>query len=126
MIQEIIYNLSLVEEGNKNNFSVVNPILSKALAYIAENLFTINDISEVAQAVFVTDSYLFRLFKRELFKTPKKYVTEKRLLYAQNQIRKGKRPTEVASLCGFDDYTTFYRNYTALFGNTPSDENTTK
>lgn len=122
LIQEIIYNLSLVEQENQNSFSVINPILSKALKYIGENLFTIKDISEVAQAVFVTDSYLFRLFKRELFKTPKKYITEKRLLWAQKQLRKGKTPTEIAEECGFDDYTTFYRNYTEFFEKKPSDE----
>ena len=122
LIQEIIYNLSLVGGENKNSFSVVNPILSRALEYIGENLFSIKDISEVAQAVFVTDSYLFRLFKRELFKTPKKYITEKRLLWAQKQIRKGRNPSEIAEECGFDDYTTFYRNYISLFGKKPSEE----
>ena len=122
LIQEIIYNLSLAEEGEKNRFSVLSPILSRALEYIGENLFTIKDVSEVAGAVFVTDSYLFRLFKRELFKTPKKYITEKRLLAAQKLIRKGKNPTEASETCGFDDYTTFYRNYVELFGKKPSEE----
>ena len=60
--------------------------------------------------------------KSELMKTPKKYITEKRLLYAQNQIKKGRRPTDVSVECGFDDYTTFYRNYCAEFGRPPSAE----
>ncbi|MBE6645413.1 MAG: helix-turn-helix domain-containing protein [Ruminococcaceae bacterium] len=122
LIQEMIYNLSIADQTKENDFSVVNPILSKALAYIGENLFSIKDISEVAQAVFVTDSYLFRLFKQELFKTPKKYITEKRLLSAQKQLRKGIKPIDVAEACGFDDYTTFYRNYTEHFGKKPSEE----
>ena len=122
LIQEIIYNLSLIKDGDENRFSVLSPILSKALGYIGENLFTIKDVSEVAGAVFVTDSYLFRLFKRELFKSPKKYITEKRLLAAQKLIRKGKRPTEASVECAFDDYTTFYRNYVELFGKKPSDD----
>ena len=122
LIQEIIYNLSLAEDGEKKRFSVLSPILSQALGYIEKNLFTIKDISEVAGAVFVTESYLFRLFKRELFKTPKKYINEKRLLWAQKQLRKGKKPTEIAARAGFDDYTTFYRNYVELFGKHPSKE----
>lgn len=126
LIQEIIYNLAHVDSRDEKSFSVINPILSLALSYIAENLFTIKDISEVANAVFVTESYLFRLFKKELFKSPKKYITEKRLLYAQNQLKKGKTPTEVASICGFEDYTTFYRNYTSMFDKSPSDERITK
>ena len=69
-----------------------------------------------------TESYLYRLFKRELFKTPKKYLTEKRLLHAQRELKKGGKPTEVAEACGFDDYTTFYRNYVDHFGKAPSEE----
>lgn len=126
LIQEIIYNLSLVDNREKEESSVINPLLSRALSYIAQNLFTIKDIAEIAGEVFVTESYLFRLFKRELFKSPKKYITEKRLLYAQNQLKKGKSPTEVASICGFEDYTTFYRNYLSMFGKSPSDERTAK
>ena len=122
LIQEIVYNLSLTEEESKNNFSVINPILSRALEYISRNLFTIKDMSEVAQAVFVSDSYLYRLFGRELFNTPKKYITEKRLLWAQKQLQKGRNPAKIAEECGFEDYTTFYRNYVKLFGKNPSKE----
>ena len=122
LIQEIIYNLPLTERTSNEGFAVINPLLSEALAYIADNLFTIKDISEVAGAVFVTESYLYRLFKKELFKTPKKYLTEKRLLHAQNRLKKGARPTDVAAASGFDDYTTFYRNYVLHFGKSPSDE----
>ena len=122
LIQEMMYNLSLIKNESENNYSVINPLLSRALGYIGENIFTIKEISEVAQAVFVTDSYLYRLFKKELLKSPKKYIVEKRLIYAQNQIKRGRRPTEVAVECGFDDYTTFYRNYVEIFGKNPSDE----
>ena len=124
LVEEIIFNIPLIEKNRESDFLVINPILSKALSYIGENLYTIRDISEVADAVFVTESYLYRLFKRELFKSPKKYITEKRLLLAQNGLKKGKRPTEVAAECGFEDYTTFYRNYTELFGKSPSEERT--
>ena len=122
LIQEIIYNVALMEKQDESAVSVINPILSRALSYIGENLFTIKDISEVAGAVFVTESYLFRLFKKELFKSPRKYIIEKRLLYAQNQLKKGRRSTAVAATCGFDDYTSFYRNYVAFFGKPPSSE----
>lgn len=122
LIQEIIYNVSLVEKQDDGGLSVINPLLSDAISYIGENLFTVKGISEVAQAVFITESYLYRLFKKELFMSPKKYITQKRLLYAQNKIKKGKKPTDAAAECGFEDYTTFYRNYVSLFGKAPSNE----
>ena len=122
LIQEIVYNLSLIKAESTDTSSVINPLLSEALTYIGEHLFEIRSISEVAQAVFVTESYLFRLFKKELLKSPKKYINEKRLLYAQTRLKKGMSPTETAIASGFEDYTTFYRNYVAFFGRSPSEE----
>jgi transcriptional regulator GlxA family with amidase domain len=35
-------------------------------------------------------------------------------------IREGEKPTAVFRQCGFGDYATFYRNYTAFFGRSPA------
>ena len=120
LIQEIIYNIALVEKKTSAGFSVINPLLSKALSYVGENLFTIKSISEIAEAVFVTESYLFRLFKKELLMSPKKYITEKRLLYAQNQLKKGKKPTDVAAACGFSSHSYFSKVFFRHRGVLPS------
>ena len=74
----------------------------------------------MAKKCFVTESYLFRLFKNELKQTPLKYITSKRLLLAERLISDKERPTAVYEKCGFTDYTTFYRNYRAFFGHSPS------
>ena len=81
----------------------------------------LSDIGEIANHLFVSESYLFRLFKRELHQTPKKYIREKRLLMAQKMLSEGEKPSRVSECCGFSDYTTFYRNYTAFFGRSPRD-----
>ena len=120
ILVEILYNLSLIEPPE--DVSSVNPLISDAIEYINEHLFTIKDVNEISDAVFVTDSYLFKLFKRELHKGPKKYLTEKRLLAAQKQISLGKKPSTVFSECGFSDYTSFYRSYVKYFGHPPSDK----
>ena len=103
-----------------NPFAVMNPTLSEALYYINENLAVLSDMDEVAKECFVSKSYLFRLFKHELHQTPKKYITEKRLLMAHSKIVDGERPTEVYAACGYGDYTAFYRNYIRFFGYSPS------
>ena len=74
----------------------------------------------MAKSCFVTESYLYRLFKNELHKTPAKYIASKRLLLAERMISDGESPTTVYEKCGFSDYTTFYRDYRAHFGHTPS------
>lgn len=116
----LFYDLSLLpaEEGRRH--TVAHPMLGEALAYIRENLFTVREVSEIADALHVTPSYLYRIFRTELNIGPARYVTEKRLLAAQRQIRLGRRPTDVFSECGFQDYTAFFRAYKKFFGTSPS------
>ena len=46
----------------------------------------------------------------------------KRLAEAQKLISIGEKPSSVYTACGFNDYGTFYRNYTAYFGYAPSEK----
>lgn len=120
LLSELFFLLSIAKPNDTAIES--SPTLSKAIAYINANLTTLSDISEVASHCFVTESYLFRLFKSELHHTPKKYINEKRILLAQRMISEGEKPSAVYEKCGFNDYATFYRNYTSFFGHNPSDE----
>jgi AraC-like DNA-binding protein len=123
LIKELFYALSIERAESVNETKEINPILSNALKYINSNLFSVKSISEVADALFITESYLHRIFKTELHKSPKKYINDKRLLAAQSLIQMGERPTEIYERCGFSDYTAFYRNYREHFGYSPSKEN---
>ena len=120
LLGELFLNLSIETDITQSEYSVINPLLSKALRYINDNLFTVKNVGEVARELFVTESYLFRLFKNELKNSPKKYITDKRLLKSQNLIRLGEKPTKVYEKCGFSDYTSFYRSYVRFFGYPPS------
>ena len=117
--EEILYNLSLMkgEEGGS-----VNPIIGKALDYIRENLTEIESVEEICDALYITKGHLHHLFVEHIKMTPMKYVTSKRLMLARRMIRRGGRPTEVFTDCGFNDYATFFRNYKSYFGYSPSEE----
>ena len=121
LLCELFYLLSVTPATeNTDAPSVTSKALSLALAYINDNLTTLTSVEEVAKNCFVTESYLFRLFKNELHKTPAKYIASKRLLLAERMISDGKSPASVYEKCGFCDYTTFYRNYRSFFGRPPS------
>ena len=121
ILSELFYNITLFPGASSETTANLSPLLSKALKYANDNLCTISGVEELANHLFVSESYLFRLFKKELYRTPKKYVMEKRLLIARNMILNGEKPTDVSVRCGFGDYTTFYRNYVTFFGHSPSD-----
>lgn len=120
LLAELFYDLSLMKTDEERRYSQLHPILSRALAYINENLFTVTDIAEVAGALYVTESYLFRLFRMKLKTSPKRYINEKRLLAAESRLRLGEKPSEVYLACGFSDYTAFWRSYKKYFGVSPS------
>ena len=123
LLNELLYLLSVTPATERTDApEVTSATISDALTYINNNLTTLENVDEVAKSCFVSESYLFRLFKKELKQTPAKYINSKKLLLAERMIIDGKTPTEVYEQCGFNDYTTFYRNYVSFFGHPPSGE----
>ena len=120
LLSELFYHIALFPRPLSTNATTISPLISKALKYINENLCAIQKIEEVAEHLFVSESYLFRLFQKELHQTPKKYILEKRLLMAHKMLSAREKPTLVCERCGFGDYATFYRNYHGYFGLSPS------
>ena len=108
------------DPGQTSEGARISPLISEFLGYVNRHLCTPIDIGRVAADLFVSESYLFRLFKKELHQTPQKYIREKRLMMARQMLSEGERPTAIYTRCGFGDYTTFYRNYLAFFGCPPS------
>ena len=122
LLCELFYNISLFPQAPSDDSTVRSPMLSDALTYINQNILAPLTVESVANQLFVSESYLFRLFKTELHQTPKKYIMIKKLLVAQKMLTSGEKPTVVAEKCGFSDYTSFYRNYIEHFDRRPSDE----
>lgn len=121
LVRELMFSIIML----KNNVPVIEsyeqiPIVSQILDYIDQNYCNTDNVKEIAEANYVSEAYLFRLFKKHLKISPHKYITDKRLLLAQKLISQGVRPTAVSEKCGFNDYTTFFKSYTKHFGRSPS------
>lgn len=123
LITEVFYNILTLDSSDSISPIISNPILSKAVEYINQNIFTISSVTEISDALYVTESYLFGIFKKLLHTSPKKYINAKRLHAARSAIAMGEKPSEVFSRVGFGDYTSFYRSYVNFFGHSPSREN---
>lgn len=125
MLIEVAYNLSLADIDMAHIPKSLPPMLVEALEYINKNLFTVRDIKSLCSTINVSEQYLFRLFQSQLHISPHKYITTKRLMHAQALLRQGKRPTDIFDLLGFDSYVSFYKQYVAMFGHSPSKERST-
>ena len=91
----------------------------KILAYINLHLTTIKSVDDIAGALFFSKSYIMHLLKSELHVGVMQYVRNKKILLAHQRIKNGEKPTEVYLKCGFSNYPSFYRAYTAYFGTSP-------
>lgn len=91
------------------------------LDYINKNLERPLCIEDICREFHYSKSYICHEFSQNLGVPIIQYVRTKKIMYANALIRSGKSPTEVASQCGYSDYSTFYRMYKKIMGKSPSD-----
>lgn len=123
MLKELIYNLSIAgNQSYEQRVRSVHPLICRVLEEINKDIFAFVGIGQIAEQLYVSEGYLYHLFKREMKVSPGRYVMEKRLLAARNLLLQGKNPTKIYDQCGFSDYSTFFRSFNKFFGYPPSRE----
>lgn len=122
LLCEILYSVQMADKSLLSAPERHSPIIERALEYINQNLFTIQEVDEIASELFLAKNYFSRIFKAAMRISPMRYVTSKRLLAAQQLLRGGERPTSVHLRCGFSTYPAFYKRYVEYFGYAPSEE----
>ena len=131
-LQNIIYNITeeifyyiVVAADTQSGESSLNeyttdPVLTKAIDYIKQNITNPINLTQMCNELYISKSYLHKIFNERIQTTPKKYINSKRLTLIQKAIREGAKPTEIYSKYGFTDYSSFYRAYTQYFSYPPS------
>lgn len=76
-------------------------------------------VGSIAARLFVSQSQLAHMFKKELNISIYKYITLKRILCTQKLIKSGVKANEAARQSGFRDYSSFYRVYRKHCGEAP-------
>lgn len=89
------------------------------MKYINRNLSEKLTLESLSQKFFISQTHLNRLFRKSAGTTVWEYITIKRLFMAQDLLSKGHTPYKVYSICGFQEYSTFYRAYKRHFGVSP-------
>ena len=92
----------------------------QVITYINDHLDTLADVEEITEALHLSRSALYTLFRRITGTSVWEYVTVKRLHRARSLLTEGVPPSQVYLRCGFRDYTTFFRAYKRYFGTAPS------
>lgn len=91
------------------------------MSFINKNFTETVALNDISRAVYLSPSYISRMFKRETGMTIKEYLTMRRITHAKNAIMQGGKVTAVFRDCGFSDYSTFYRAFMKYVGMSPEE-----
>lgn len=89
------------------------------LSYINQHLDTNLTIPVLASQFYMSSSHLRNIFKEETGTTVNRYITAKRIAHAKKLLAEGHSVAEVSSLCGYRDYSNFFKSFTRIVGISP-------
>lgn len=95
-------------------------LIAKILSYISAHFEEDLSLERLSSHFFINKYYLAHEFKKAVGTSVHRYLILKRLSEAYRLLAEGRAPGEVAALCGFGDYTAFYRAFKAEYGMAPS------
>lgn len=102
--------------GASGGDSKVVSLLQYLNLHLAEPL----SIDDLSARFYISKYHMMRRFRQETGYSIHGYLSEKRLLLAQQLLSRGASPSEVFTQVGYQDYSTFSRAYKKQFGRGPS------
>ncbi len=117
---------SLLIEINRISPPVVedvkeDPFLLKVMEFLSENLTNPLNLDYIADHFFMNKYHLHRKFQKYFNTSIHSYITQQRLILAKQLMYEGIPPQQVYTKCGYNDYSTFYRLFKNIYGNSPKD-----
>lgn len=91
------------------------------IEYIKNNFSEKITLEEMALRSAMSKSSFCKLFCELTGTTFNKYINICRVRSAAEYIKKGYKITAIYGLCGYDDFTTFYRNFKKIMGVSPKE-----
>ena len=96
-----------------------NPKLKKAADFIVQHYTESLHLEDICAASGLSPSYLIRAFKQQYGMTPHAYLLNRRILFAQHQLKKRLPIVDVALAAGFSDQPHFQRVFKRIVAATP-------
>lgn len=91
-------------------------VISRVVEYIDQNIYLPLSLDSISQQFSFSKSYISNKFKKAMKIPIMQYVRYKKIIRAQQLILSGEKKTYVCKKLGFDNYSTFYRNYASMLG----------
>lgn len=113
------YKRSNNEFFARQNFNHIDYVDS-AKNILCDNNYAIS-VEQISDMLGITPQHLIRTFRKVLGESPKQYITRKRMALAQELLKKGITPTEIANILKYMDYPSFYRAFKKTFKISPNE-----
>lgn len=94
-------------------------VVDGVVAYINDHFSEPLSLDDLADRFFISKYHLLRKFDAQVGTTVHRYILQKRLIIAKQQISGGVSPSQASLNCGFGDYANFYRAFRREYGMTP-------
>ncbi len=121
------FSLLLRDELNTNNPRLLSTkevkkatVIAPAIAKILNDYDKHIAVDDLAELCHLSKFYFCRVFKEVMGDTPTNYINNQRIHIAKAMLRdKTKSIQQVATLCGYNDVSYFYRCYKKVTGESP-------
>lgn len=106
--------------GEAHHSQAEQPNMATALIeYIENHLGEPLTLDGIAAHFYVSRSAVSKLFREEMDTSFHRFLTQRRLILAKQLISEGEGMERVAELCGFSDYSVFYKAFKKEYGLSP-------
>lgn len=123
LIQELFtycsYQKDQLEQARS---SATHTYINDIIDYIARNIEQPLDADTIAHTFLLSKSYVQNMFSQNMHIGLKKYIMQKKIYAAHNDILQGCSPLEVCEKYSFGEYSSFYRLYRQTFGTSPREK----
>ncbi len=114
-----INRLALREDLPLADLSRSSRTVSQVVEYINLNYAEPLSLDSLAERFYVSKYHLSHKFQRQMGTSVGKFIQKKRLQIARHLLSQGRKASEIATVCGFNDYAGFFRAFRAEYGTTP-------
>lgn len=117
LLGQLYLSLSYMVQKQPDRQSVVQGYVNHAIDFIHNNFSYEIGVAEIARAVGVDRTYLYRIFCKQVGQSPKEYLTAYRLRVAAGMLTASSLTvTEIALSCGFKEASLFGKQFRTAYG----------